>query len=618
MKKYIKSCIIVILAVIGVIGLNFTVIRGSSFLGMFFGKSELLTIYGKEPALCPNYSGLALAGIFEFLALYNFIKVNIQINNKRLKIFSFVTSILLALFLVFGSSIILYSTIKVVFEYIIIYLIKFVGLIIVLYNLVLSIFNKILNFKKEDIEEKSFFTGNIKSFFIVLLVLLLVWSPYFLNHFPGIITGDSNEEIHQILGDKKLTNYNPIVHIGFLAVSLLIGNLFDSITVGIAVNTILQFLIVGSVCSFTIYYLAKKKVDLRIRIFVLLFFGFFPIIPIMNVIIHKDTIYASFMLMSIIVFYELLVNYINLFKSKFKLRIIFSILILVLTALARRNALYAIYASAIFVSLYVFIMRKKYKGYVIKIISLLAITVIFVFTGDKIVSNYTRVPDSWKKYVPAKYNIMLQQVLRAWIDHEDELTENELKVITNFYKKSNKKNIQSFYAPYITDPAMRHGNSIYFKEHKSEFINLYFKLLFKYPMSYIDAIFCTTSGYWDIEESRCSLWPSMYPNDFNVEHNPIHQFYIINFIERMISYQNIPLVGLMFSTALPIWILLILGFFNLYNKKYNLLMMIFPLFLYYGTIFLGPLNGELRYIYCLWMCLPLVIALTFHNMGTNE
>lgn len=615
-KRFFKSCIIVALAVIGVVALNFNVVQGKPFVQMFFGQTELNTIYGKDNALRPNYSGLTMAGLFEFFALYFLIKANTKIENKRMKIVSLVFAIFLSLFLVFGSSIMLYSTIKVVFDYIIIYTIKFAGLLVITYNLSLAVFDRISNFKKEDIKERVFFTDNIRSFFIVLLILLLAWSPFFLEHFPGALTYDSIVEIHQILGDQKLTNYNPIIHVGFLALSLQIGNLFGTISAGVAVNTILQFLVVGMICSFTIFYLARKKVDVRIRIACLIFFAFFPAIPIMNVVIHKDTIFAALMLLCMIVYNEILFNFKSLYNHK--LRVVLAILIIPITALARRNAIYVLYFSFIFFALYVLIKREAYKGYVVKIIATFLVSIILTFSVNKVVSNYTRVPDSWKLYIPAQYNFMIQQLARISIDHKDELNKEELDIINGLYLDEDDTVLEECYSPYLADIAMQHGNSIFFKNHKDEIVSLYFKLVFRYPISFIDSVFCTTSGYWDIEETRYSLWPTMYPNDLKVGSKPILENYYAKFMDNLMNYQNIPLIGLLYSTAFPFWILLGLVAFNFYNKKYNLILLIIPLLLYFATMFIGPLNGEIRYIFCLWMCAPLLIALTFHSMGTKE
>lgn len=473
-----------------------------------------------------------------------------------------------------------------------------------------------LNFKKEEIKEKVYFTSNIGSFFIVLIFLLLAWLPFFLEYFPGTLTFDSIIEIYQILGEQKLTNYNPIIHVGFLAFSLAIGNLFGSISAGVAVNTILQFIIVASICSFSIYYLAKKKVDIRIRISCLIIYSFLPTIPIMNVIIHKDTIFSAFMILLIIVYYELISNFKNLFKHK--LRIIFGIIIIVITSLSRRNALYVLYATVLFFSLYVFVNKNYFKGYVIKIICFLLISLVLAYSSNRIVLNYTKVEDSWKKYIPAQYNFMVQQLLRIAIDHKEEMKNDELKLVNGLFGNTKKTSIENCYTPYLVDTAMQEGDSVFFKKHKSELVNLYFRLILKYPISFIDSVFCTTSGYWDIEETRFSLWTNMRPNNFGVETNPILENYYAKFMYNLMYYQNIPLIGLLYSASLPFWIILGLIVFNLYNKKIDIIIVFIPLILYFGTMFVGPLNGENRYVFCFWMCLPLLIALTLHKMGTNE
>ena len=615
MKKYIKKLCIILIAILGVVSMNFTVVYGYSFLRMFAGRSGLPTMYGDNVALLPNYSGLALQGLLEFVFLIHIIKFNTKIEDKRMKSFVLGLAIILDICLVLGSAIMINLNTAIIWDYLLIYFIKFTGLLVILYNLILFIFNKITEYKNEEIEEKSFFTGNLKSFFVVLLILIIAWLPYFLEHFPGTLTYDSVQEVNQILGNERLTNNNPLIHIGLMYVALSIGNFFGTLLAGIVTFTILQYLITGVICSFTIYYLARKKVDVRIRFSILIFFALFPLIPIMDIVIQKDTLFAVAMLLFSIVIYEILVNYKRLFNSK--LRIFFSALIIIITALARRNAIYAIVASLPFFAIYFFIKREEYKGYLVKIGLLLSISCIIVIIINNVSSRAIRTPDSWKKYIPAQYNVVIQQLLRTAIDHTNELNNEEIEIIENLFDVK-KENLTEQYSPYVTDIAIGNGNSIYFKDHKTEIMKLYIKLFFRYPMSYIDTVLCTTSGYWDIEESRYSLWTEMIQNDLGIKTEPIKEIYIVKFIENIMKYQNIPLIGLIYSVALPFWILLGLITFNLYNKNYRLIMLSAPLLLYFATLFLGPLNGEVRYIFYLYMCLPLLIALTFHNMGTNQ
>ena len=161
-------------------------------------------------------------------------------------------------------------------------------------------------------------------------------------------------------------------------------------------------------------------------------------------------------------------NFKNLFKHK--LRIIFGIIIIVITSLSRRNALYVLYATVLFFSLYVFVNKNYFKGYVIKIICFLLISLVLAYSSNRIVLNYTKVEDSWKKYIPAQYNFMIQQLLRIAIDHKEEMKNDELKLVNGLFGNTKKTSIENCYTPYLVDTAMQEGDSVFFKKHKSELV----------------------------------------------------------------------------------------------------------------------------------------------------
>lgn len=613
-KKYAKPYLIVILAILGVIAMNFIVIKDTPFLKMFFGENtDLITIYGGDPALDPNYSGLATAGIFEFIALCIIIKRNFELDDKILKIFSLITGIIFSVLTIISSAIILYSTIKIIYNYRIIYSIKFIGLSIVYYNLVLLIFDSIKKFKEEkedDLDKQSpiFFTNNKRTFFLVLLILIIAWIPYFLNDFPGSFTWDAYAELNQITGKIKMDLTHSFIHVEFVRFCMFLGNCFGDFNIGAAIYTSIQMLIMGAICSYTIYYLAKKQIDIRIRIAILVFFAFFPIIPIMNVIIQKDTLFAGYMLLFLIAFFEILTNYESVFKSKLKM--LFIILAIVLINLSRKNVSYAIAMTIPFLILYI-CKVEKYKKYRIKITSLVIIPILAVIVFNSILGNYYESKKTDEEYrINAIYNSLIQQVVRATIDNEDKMEKEEIEKVYKFFPNIEIGEMKDIYAYYITDIAKGQVDQIYFREHTPEFMSLYFEMLFKYPISFIDSFLCTTSGYYDIEESRLSVWTSAIPNDYGIQTNPIYKSYFITFIEYLMNFQNIPLIGIIFSTAFPMWVLIALIMFNLYNKKYNFLILVIPIIMYFGTILLGPLNGEMRYIFYMYMCLPFLTAIT--------
>lgn len=313
-------------------------------------------------------------------------------------------------------------------------------------------------------------------------------------------------------------------------------------------------------------------------------------------IIIGNDFFAGMMALSMIVFIEMIINTESLLKSK--IRVMLSIMILVITTLFRSNALYML----IFM-IPVFVILKK--GYRIKIATLLGGSVVIVFIINRIVNSI--IPSDAEV---GMYCIPVQQISRVMVDYQDIISDEDKNQITKFFKQPD------FYTKYeegLSDPIMRRINKEYLLNNQGEFLQLWFRLLFQYPKSYIDGFLYMISGYLDPEESRISLWFGMCENDLEIEASPVEELYFVNFAEKLMHTQNIPIIGMFFNTGFIIWIILTLLMFNIYQKQYDLSILFLPIILYWLTILLGPLNMEFRYIFYMFVCLPLLLSITIYR-----
>lgn len=251
----------------------------------------------------------------------------------------------------------------------------------------------------------------------------------------------------------------------------------------------------------------------------------------------------------------------------------------------------------------VFVILKK--GYRIKIATLLGESVVIVFIINRIVNSI--IPSDAEVGI---YCIPVQQISRVMVDYQDIIPDEDKNQITKFFKQPD------FYTKYeegLSDPIMRRINKEYLLNNQGEFLQLWFRLLFQYPKSYIDGFLCMISGYLDPEESRISLWFGMCENDLEIEAGPVEELYFVNFAEKLMHTQNIPIIGMFFNTGFIIWIILTLLMFNIYQKQYDLSILFLPIILYWLTILLGPLNMEFRYIFYMFVCLPLLLSITIYR-----
>lgn len=213
------------------------------------------------------------------------------------------------------------------------------------------------------------------------------------------------------------------------------------------------------------------------------------------------------------------------------------------------------------------------------------------------------------------FSVPLQQIARVMVDYKETVSEEDKNEICSFFKS---KNFYESYQPFLANPIKCFVNTTYFVEHKGEFIALWFRLMPRYLASYIDGFLCMTSGYFDPEENRISLWTGICPNDLEIETKPIYESYFVNLAEKFMNMQNVPIVGLLFSTGFVLWIILALLAFNLYQKRYELSFSFLPILVYLFTVCLGPLNTEYRYIFFEFTCLPILVGFTINNLEKRK
>lgn len=79
-----------------------------------------------------------------------------------------------------------------------------------------------------------------------------------------------------------------------------------------------------------------------------------------------------------------------------------------------------------------------------------------------------------------------------------------------------------------------------------------------------------------------------------------------NYLLYHVNYRNIPIMGYLFRNAPYVWLLALTLLWSIYQKRYRLLLWGMLPLLYLGTCFLGPM-AALRYIYCLIVCMPLLL-----------
>ncbi len=341
-------------------------------------------------------------------------------------------------------------------------------------------------------EKKSFESKilkyDFKWFGLGMAFILILWLPYFLRYFPGLTTTDSNIQIYESLGINNFTDHHPIVHTLLISIFIKLGKAVNNLEFGVALYTIFQMIVMSAIFSYTVCYMAKKKIPLVVRILSLLFFALYPIHALFSQIMWKDIIFGGMILLFTIQTYE----FITRKNEKNYLFLIGYTLIVIGTILFRQNGIYVVILMFIIMLI---TCKKKWK----QVLITFGIAIVFCFGLKQIIFKALNVK---KGEIREALSIPMQQIARVVKYHEAELSQDEIDEIHKFIKADN---IGERYTATIADNIKDVFDSEAFLNNKGEFINLWLKLLVKHPKSYLEAFFSNNYGYYytDVKRLGC-------------------------------------------------------------------------------------------------------------------
>lgn len=252
-KEYIIACFLALLAGIS---LN---LRMTIFTVKQLEKSADITGMHSWFRLVWDFK-MSLEGysIKEFLitcGLFFLFYKALQVQESRIRKLAVIPGVLFAFFEVFGTSFKETAGWSQIFETtrnLCKAGVKFIGLFFLFYAiciLILYCLDHISFVSEETASEKSWFTCNVKSFFVVFALILLMWLPYAVADFPGLTNYDFFDELDTFYGNDTnslrvvvpisdevtLNNNNPVLQTMFAVTAMKIGDLLGSPYIGIFV-----------------------------------------------------------------------------------------------------------------------------------------------------------------------------------------------------------------------------------------------------------------------------------------------------------------------------------------------------------------------------------------------
>lgn len=487
---------------------------------------------------------------------------------------------------------------------------------IVLGNVVFS-YVKMLGERKQN--KKIVFSWKI--LFVIWLFMFLCWLPSFLAYFPGICSYDFSIQMGQI-ETGNYSDHHPFMHTLLIEFCWKIGKeIFSSGTIGIAIYSILQMLILSFAFSYACYVLIQTGISKSLLIFLSFFCSIFPANVYMSVSATKDTIFSAFVLIFLMSCLMILRK-----EQAQKKYYIFYMVGAVGCIWFRNNGRYAILVSIVMIMLFFLFDKKQKKRY--KTILWCSVVAFLIAMGSlHVVQNKIGCTQGDRREM---LSIPIQQWARIVSLHKEELDSETYDFIVSCISEEGL----FAYDPHISDPVKRYTNTTEILNQAGTFISTYIKLFFKYPNEYVNAFLIQNIGfYYVLDESHAWInYREELPGYGYIQTREVTDELLTRDIEKNSlfpalykklqsfanenNYLNIPIVSICMAPGIYFVIVLFIlgGIFS--AKKYRYLIPMSFIGGYYITLVLGP-TVQLRYIYPIMITVPFMLAY-FRNVNEKR
>lgn len=450
-----------------------------------------------------------------------------------------------------------------------------------------------------------------KPFTTATIVLTIMWLPLLILNYPGIIMGDSLQQITQFFGFVPLRSDNPILSTVFISAFVKLGQFLGSANFGIFLHSIVQSAILVLSLAFSLKWIQRFGKSESFTFYMTFLLGFLPIISGLINVATKDLLFSA----SFLVFIVSLAIYLHdqnyFWKHRTYLITIGSILIGILL---RKNSLYVAILSLLVV-LVSALLRRSVKNYRIVLIVMGSISLAVVMDNALVklagANNETLRRES--------LSVVFQQTARYAHYYDEEITLAEKETINKVLDYDKIKNV---YNPRISDPVKAtHLESASSQEMK-DYLNLWFKQFKNHPLVYLEATLNQNYSFFYLEKNpnvyylfltdayrRNTPIRIQYYEDLGFKENKqVKDFQLVKKYYYQL-FDKLPVLSQLNNVAFYIILLMMIMVFSIQKKKNKTLVLLIPLIALFLSLLAGPVvTGYVRYLIPFVMCGPLVFA----------
>lgn len=459
------------------------------------------------------------------------------------------------------------------------------------------------------------------------LIFVLAWMPYLVSYYPGIFMGDTGAQISQffqltngtsdylnLLSENQLiNNHHPVLHTILMGCAVKLGRMLGSDNLGIFFYTLFQYFCMAASLAAGIAYLKKIKVARWLQAVFLALIAFYPIFPRYAVLLSKDTLFSSFVLLFEIQLIQLIRGEIT--GRNWKKGFWFFLTMLAVMML-RQNGLYVI----LFSLPVLFVLKNKENRRRTAVL----------FAGALVVYlSYTNILFPALDITPGSKREMLsvpfQQTARYVKEYPKQVTEKEKKTIDTLLDYDR---LADNYDPNISDPVKNTYNEDADTKELKNYFKVWFQMFWKHPGCYIEAYLNNYYGYFymgnDGTDRRTRYYEEFstkcMEKRINQKGFAFHHLERFEPVRKFLEMESelvlhMPMGAVFQASAFYTWLVIVGMGYLLSVKKYRQLVMYFPAVSIILVSMVSPVNGTIyfRYMLSVMFVVPVLLGATVEN-----
>ena len=351
-------------------------------------------------------------------------------------------------------------------------------------------------FRLEKIFGKAAEPVKKNDFFVNWILLIVLNMPVFLGVFPGFFVYDAQDELMEVI-TRSFSTHHPLLHVLFLGGTIaLVHKLTGSWNVGIATYVFIQMLVITAVFAYVITFMRKKGLRQKGKLLWILYYGVFPTIVMFTLCSCKDGLFSALLVLLTVLLIELTEDSEAFLSNKRKIATF--ICVATLMPCFRHNGFYAYLVFIPFALIY---FRKQLKSF---LIPMLVIPVVLYLIISSVLAAALGCQGTHHQ---EKLTVPIMQIARVYTYDRDSMTQEEIATLKEYIPEENL----NLYTARVSDLVKVSFNNDKYEQDSNSFWKLWFSLLKKHPMTYMNAWMLTSYGYWypaaNIKERQFSHLP---------------------------------------------------------------------------------------------------------------